>query len=1080
MSIVNEYLSLTKKYKADYGEKTILLMQVGSFFEVYALINPDGTYTGSNIVEFAKINDLAIANKNSCVGTLPVVMAGFGITYRDKYIQKTQEQDYTLVFHEQDPLDKTKRGLTEIISPGTFFPGEYNESERNEQHLSNNVMCIWLHKSNATKTLPSQVTLGIANIDIYTGKTALFQFAVTYNHSPATYDELERYIAAYKPSECLFVANLSERLIDEIIGFVGLERTKMHKVVGDTASPRPPVGAGVGTNAVGTNAVGTNAQTCSDGLAGSGACGLPLFAKNAEKQTYQLEILKRFFPQLSSLNDLFPTHFVATQAFCLLLDFVYQHNPNLVKKLSEPILENYTDRLILANHSLSQLNIIDDTRQTGKLRSVSSFLNNCVTTMGKRQFLYQLHYPITHRETLQASYDITEHMLKEKEKEKEKESITWPFLRQQLASISDLEKFTRQVVTRKVLPKHLVSLVADLTNIGMLHTKTQADLVLTQYLPQDLATIQTDCQAIINDITHIFHLPACQNLSDITDETLIINKGISPIIDALIKDSIDGQAKLEAICNYFSGLLQAAEKNKKTVHYVKVHETAKNPPVLLGTSLRIKKLTELLATLIKKNNKSLVEITYQSNYSETLETFELDLASLTTHNNGGAKNDLVITNKQIEQLTQTNDTNKIKLVREMAAVFQNYWYNTFAKFDNAMQQIIKYTVALDVLQCKCYIAHKYNYCKPSLVKEEERKETKSFFALTGLRHPLIEHLQTNELYVTNDLSLGETSQLRKPTPTSDKKDKANYGLAELKGVPSKGGLGGEPPHGILLYGTNAVGKTSFIKSVGIALIMAQAGLYVPCTSLTYQPYQTIFTRILGNDNMFKGLSTFAVEMTELRTILTLANANSLVLGDELCSGTESDSALSIFTAGLEILHERQSTFLFATHFHEITKYEEIKALTRLQMLHMAVHYDKTSGALVYDRKLREGPGESMYGLEVCKSLHLPDAFLQRAHAIRMKYHQETQNVLALSPTHFNAKKLVGNCELCQVTKASEVHHLQHQKNANKEKNNYIETFHKNHVANLLNICETCHQKIHQTGQQHKVVKTSEGYQLIAI
>jgi DNA mismatch repair protein MutS len=259
--------------------------------------------------------------------------------------------------------------------------------------------------------------------------------------------------------------------------------------------------------------------------------------------------------------------------------------------------------------------------------------------------------------------------------------------------------------------------------------------------------------------------------------------------------------------------------------------------------------------------------------------------------------------------------------------------------------------------------------------------------------------------------------------------------------------------------------------------MAQAGLYVPCTTFTYKPYKTIFTRILGNDNLFKGLSTFAVEMTELRTILTLANENSLVLGDELCSGTESDSALSIFTAGLEILHERASTFLFATHFHEINKYDEIKALKQLKMLHMAVHYDKQSNALVYDRKLREGPGESMYGLEVCKSLHLPDAFLQRAHAIRMKYHEETQNVLSLSPTHFNAKKLVGNCQLCQENKASEVHHLQHQKNAKKEHNNYIETFHKNHAANLLNICEACHQKIHQTGQQHKVVKTTAGYQL---
>ena len=258
--------------------------------------------------------------------------------------------------------------------------------------------------------------------------------------------------------------------------------------------------------------------------------------------------------------------------------------------------------------------------------------------------------------------------------------------------------------------------------------------------------------------------------------------------------------------------------------------------------------------------------------------------------------------------------------------------------------------------------------------------------------------------------------------------------------------------------------------------MAQAGLYVPCLTFAYKPYQSIFTRILGNDNLFKGLSTFAVEMTELRSILTTADRNSLVLGDELCSGTESDSALSIFTAGLEILHAQEATFLFATHFHEITTYDEIKALNKLKMMHMAVHYNKETHALVYDRKLRAGSGDSMYGLEVCKSLALPEAFLQRAHDIRMKYHKNQQPILSLSPSHFNARKLVGNCELCKFNKASEVHHLQHQKNANAT-NNYIQTFHKNHAANLLNICEECHHKIHETGQQHKVVKTTEGYVL---
>ena len=83
-----------------------------------------------------------------------------------------------------------------------------------------------------------------------------------------------------------------------------------------------------------------------------------------------------------------------------------------------------------------------------------------------------------------------------------------------------------------------------------------------------------------------------------------------------------------------------------------------------------------------------------------------------------------------------------------------------------------------------------------------------------------------------------------------------------------------------------MGKSSFIKAIGIAIIVAQAGFYVPCQEFIYFPYKNIFTRILGNDNLFKGLSSFAVEMLELKTILNMADKDSLVLGDELCSGTK--------------------------------------------------------------------------------------------------------------------------------------------------------------------------------------------------
>ena len=372
-------------------------------------------------------------------------------------------------------------------------------------------------------------------------------------------------------------------------------------------------------------------------------------------------------------------------------------------------------------------------------------------------------------------------------------------------------------------------------------------------------------------------------------------------------------------------------------------------------------------------------------------------------------------------------------------------------FQEEINAIVDFVTTIDVIFAKAEIAKKYNYCKPTLVQAD-----KSFVNAKNMRHCLIEHLQQNELYVSNDISLGD-----KNTNTNTNTD------------------------GILLYGTNAVGKTSFIRSLGISVIMAQSGLYVPCSSFHFKPYKYIFTRILGNDNIFKGLSTFAVEMSELRTILRLADNNSLVLGDELCSGTESISAVSIFVAGIQDLHKKGSSFIFATHLHEIIHYDEIQNIGSSVLLkHMAVIYDREKDVLIYDRKLRDGPGDNMYGLEVCKSLNLPEDFLINAHNIRMKYNPVSNSILSLKPSHFNAKKIVGMCERCNVKMGSEVHHLQHQKEANEE--GVIENiensmyFQKNNIANLLALCDDCHTQIHKEGGMHKKVKTSKGIELLRL
>ena len=1017
MALIKEYLDYTKKWQKEYGEKTIVLIMVGSFYEKYSLLNEDGTYTDNTIEEFSAINDLVIAKKNSFIDGKQVVMAGFGVAYVDKYIRRMQEHDYTVVIYTQDANTKnTTRSLSQIISPGTYFVTE-------SQSLSNNIMAVWIHKSTPTKFAPSSITIGVANIDIFTGKSSLFQFMVEYNHNPLTYDELERYVSAYKPSEALILTNLDDKITSDIISFVGLDNCqKVHKIFLEQTTPANPL-------------VETNMYKC---------------AKNAEKQKYQKEVIKKFYPNMSEevLTNSFPTHFIATQAFVFLLDFIYQHSPNLVQKLHEPSLESHNDKLVLANHSLRQLNIIDDSRHSGKLKSVSSFLNNCVTTMGKRQFLYNLNNPSTNIDLLNKSYNITDYLLTEGQ--------NWESIRKSLNNIKDIEKFMRKLVLNKIVPKDLAMLVSDLKNIRSLNELIIKDQTLNNYFKDlEISNIESYCSIIISSIEHVFNIEKCMQLNDISIDTLLcsdsellkfINKGINEKIDTYMRDSLDGREQLEAIQDYLSSIIGTYEKggSKKTsaisTDYIKLHETSKSDPVLMGTSRRM----EILKNQIAQFKNKVVSISYTSKFTGADESFDFNLGELEYETYGSNKKDLIVTNQTIKNMTSNIQSTKDKLVQEMIFFYNKYIFE-FIKYDNYLETIKNYCTELDMLQCKCYNAFKYNYCKPVI----SNCDKKSFINFTGIRHPLIEHLQTNELYVTNDLKLGTERVISEST-----KDKDSY-------------------DGLLLYGTNAVGKSSFIKSVGIAIIMAQAGLYVPCSTFEYKPYSYIFTRIIGNDNLFKGLSTFAVEMSELRTIITQANENSLVLGDELCSGTESDSALSIFTAGLEHLHAKRSTFLFATHFHEIVKFDEIKALNRLKMAHMAVKYDKEHNTLIYDRKLQDGPGESMYGLEVCKSLSLPDDFLQRAHDIRMKYNNTSQNILAQSTSHFNAEKVVTMCQICNKEKASEVHHLQHQKNAKKD-NNYIHSFHKNHPANLLNICNKCHDKIHNEDKQHKVVKTTKG------
>ena len=957
MTIIDEYLTLTKKYKKDYSEKTILLMQVGSFFECYALIDKDGSYYGSNIQDFADINDFVISRKNVNHKGIPVVMAGFGITQLEKYVRRLQENDYTIVVYTQDSQTKnTTRSLSCIFSPGTFFSNDSTE-------LSNITTCIWIEYSKNNQCFSEKIHIAASSIDIYTGYSNLYEYSLDYIKGPSIFDNLENYLSINNPSECIIISNKEFNSINDII------KCKTHKYDYETD-----------------------------------------WVKNIFKQKYQQEILKLFFTQ-----ELFTDYSITSQCYTFLLQFLYNHNPSLVKKIKSPSIENSQNKLLLANHSLKQLNIISDSRYTGKYSSLSIFLNNCITTMGKRAFNYHIKTPITNANELNKEYNITEYLLN---------NNLWTELRSTLSGIKDLSKIYRKLILGKFTPRDYFIINNTLNKIIELFSIVKTDSTLYTYI--NFIDIDKKCIEIQNHIIKYLNLDNCKNFDDLVYDKLSTTNFNFELFNIEYSEELSNYYnlynanynKLEQIRCYLQHKIKYIEQKqnvKNDTEYVKIHETPKSDPCLVGTTKRL--------NLLKKE----FDI-QQTTLSDGLDLIDLCAIEIKNHNGSNS----MISSKGINSLSKQINISKEKYINKLITVFSSFSYEFIDKFELQIQSIIDFIIKCDLCQNKCYIAKNNYYCKPNIIDNE-----KSFINFTELRHPLIEKINQNEIYVSNDLNIGDT----------------NY----------------------LLYGTNAVGKTSFIKSIGIAIIMAQAGLFVPATTFTYSMYNKLFTRILGNDNLFKGLSTFAVEMIELRSILKMADNNSLVLGDELCSGTESTSALSIFTAGVKYLSNKQSSFIFATHFHEVIKYSEIKEIKNLNFLHMSVIYNKSLDTLIYDRKLKFGPGENMYGLEVCKSLNLPDDFLELAHEIRKKYSDEI-NIIDNKSSKYNSKKIKGICELCKLNIGTDVHHLEYQINCNNG-SNYKKSI-KNHKANLINICEDCHNNIHVDDKQFKIYKTFDGYKII--
>jgi DNA mismatch repair protein MutS len=1101
LGIYQQYFAITKEYTEKYGRNTILFYQVGVFFEIYGLqmVASDGGTSGisnsvtsgiscsnssrnsrnsrimhSLIEEFTQVSQLNMSIKETDADGNLVLMAGFRDYSLDKYLKIAVNNYYTAVVFTQNTSNPARvtREFSGVYSPGTFISYDTDTS----QQISNHIMCIWVTTYKPFKTgakaptgtratgqqsqqqsqsLSQQnLVCGISSAHIFTGETTLFEYDAPFLLSPTTFDELERMVSVISPSEVILISTLSEKQTDLILQYSGIRSaTTVHRILLETE---------------------INTKKLE-------------LIENCQRQLYLAHTLGVFFgKETFQTCSEFQQHIVATQSFCYLLHFLQEHNADLVRKIKLPVFNNMGEHVILANHTLKQLNIIDDQtddgKKSGRLSSVLSFLNRCCNPMGRRVFQQQMTAPVFDCDWLKGEYDaISNFLLLESAGAAAGVATTatsvtgghMQIVRASLTKVRDLEKIQRQIVMKRIYPNSVYFLYDSLGVIRDLYKYMEGlcegNSEILEYLDAEAAAVESfaldrTLQDILSFMDSRLIIDKCRGVETVTNfQENIIQPRISPKLDTLQSEYQSNTAILGIVRDKLNNLMKQG-KQEDTTEYIKIHETEKSSATLQITKKRAELLRKLLAGL----NADAVEFT--PNFIIPIKDIRFIKASAT--------------NEEIEfpQLTYVFKQTLIlrnEIAEEVAAAFTGFLGELETRWYDAISRIIQWVIRLDVLQSKAYVAKEYHYCKPVINEDAEQ----SFFSVEGLRHVLIEHIQQNELYVANDLTLSAACAASAATAcaASDNADDAvsitslssDSAASDAVATDSVTLDGAAEANGILIFGTNAVGKTSFIRAVGIAIIMAQCGMYVPATTFTYKPYTAIFSRIIGNDNLFRGLSTFAVEMSELRVILKMADENSLVLGDELCSGTEMESALSLFSAGLVELHKKRATFLFATHFHEITRYDEIRALSRMKLKHMSVRYDAAAQTLVYDRLLKDGQGTRMYGLEVCKSLYMDAEFLEMAYEFRSKYFSSgvgasgssSVGELGHGRSTYNAKKIRGMCEMCMETMSEEVHHLAPQAAA--DENGFITTnggvFHKNHVANLASVCSRCHDKLHAGG-----------------
>lgn len=935
------YFDLQRHFEEKYGNNTIILMEIGTFFELYE-VNNDRLKIGK-AKEIAQLLNIQLTRKNKAIlenSLSNPLLAGVPSVSLERYLSRLIEtKKYTIVIVKQKGEPPyIKRYVSNIISAGTNF--EYL-SEPSE----NNIVSLLIDENNGI------YSVGYSAIDVSTGKTICNEIHSSRDDKTYALDEAFTLLQTYATSEVIVTLEHKQIDIDWIVHYLELTsltytiNTKRFKVAFQNA----------------------------------------LFAK--------VFTINSFLSSIEFLD--LERHPYTTQSLAVLIDFIIEHDESIIQKMNKPHFLGNNRYMYIGNNAMEQLSVLS--RDPSEM-TLLKLIDKTSTAFGKRLLKERLLNPICDRAILQERYDLTELLLPNINR-----------FETHLKQIYDLERITRRIKLRKLHPVELTYISLSIEAIVHLLKDSQ-----THKLKID-TTLYDETKQMQKVIEDTFELDACAKfrIDQINDN--IFKEGVYPTIDTLTQTQKNQQQKLQVIAKHVDSFFESDNNKDTQVNYTNIS--------YLESEGYFLSLTKNRFMMIEKSLKSSFVTIDKNHYF--FKDFHYKFL----------KNGVKIYAPLFEEITKKYEASQVKLIALVKERYQESLDNLEKQFSRLLEKLIAFIANIDVALSNAKGSQSLHWCRPII-------EEGNFYEAIALRHPIIESNDERGIYIPNDIFLGENNQTTHPHITLNASN-------------------GDTIFGTLLYGINSSGKSSLMKSIGLSVVLAQSGFFVPAVELRFGLYDKLFTRIVSRDNLYKGLSTFAVEMMELKNIFNRANARSLVLGDEISQGTETKSALAIVSSAILKLLSLKSTFIFATHLHQLGTIEQLKNAKHLIFLHFGIRYDTKEDRLIYNRVLQLGMGDSLYGLEFAKSLHMDKSFLTTAQTIRENLegsHSDIKKLHRQKNSKYNSSLYLTRCALCQEA-VEEVHHIAPQKEANAH--GKIDHFHKNHKYNLIPLCKKHHQQVHE-------------------